>query len=81
MSRLQAMDLGKNSSCEDWSNIQIFMKNMFKGMYAPRLIHIHVEKTMLQIKPPLIPLGPLGPYFIFNMLTKGNKLSIFYANP
>ena len=43
MSQLQAM--GKNASCEEWSDIQIFMKNMFKGMYAPRLSHIHVEKN------------------------------------
>ena len=58
-------------------------KNMFKGMHAPRLSHIHVEKnTCFQITPPLIPLGPLGPYFIFNMLAKGNnKLSVFYTNP
>ena len=61
---------------------KIFMKNMFKGMYASRLSHIHVEKPCFQIKSPLIPLGPLGPYFILNMLAKGNnKLSVFYANP
>ena len=53
------------------------MKNMFKGIYAPSLSHIHLEKLCFQIKPPLVPLGPLGPYFIFDMLAKGNKLSVF----
>ena len=50
------------------------MKNMFKGMYAPRLSHIHVEKNMLSDKTSSNTTGPL--------LAKGNnKLSVFYANP
>ena len=53
-----------------------FMKNMFKGMYAPRLSHINVEKTMFSDKTSSNTTGP--------MLAKGNnKLSVvfFYANP
>ena len=71
---------GKNASCEEWSNIQIFMKNMFMGMYVPRLSHIHVEKTMLSDKTSNTT-GPFGSVF-HNMLAKGNnKVSVFYANP
>ena len=66
-------------SCEKWSNETTFYEtHLPKGMYVPRLSHIHMEKPCFQIKPPLIPLGPLGLYFIFNMLSKGNnKLSDF----
>ena len=63
MSWLQAMDLGKNASCEEWSNIQIFMKNMFKGMYAPRLSYIHVEKTMLSDETSSNATRPFGSVF------------------
>ena len=49
---------GLGQKCKLWGMIEytFFMKNMFKGMYAPRLSHIHVEKTCFQIQPPLIPL-------------------------